>query len=178
LENNFNRGKRKIVVLICDACGKENRIREINLDRKEIRAIENNNGCYCSKCSNQHRQKGISYDILAGEFFTVYPKIFDIEELKEIREGQKRAKEILERGLRQAEIDKTLPMKRDLFMKLLYHLDDYLPKYQCDNTFKETKRFLGKHDIEQDMLIRWFKQNGAYCDCEVLFNIPAVLGLQ
>ena len=99
-----NKGKtRKIIVLKCDTCGKENRIRELNVNRKEIEAINNNDGCYCSKCRPMDR-KGFTYSILAGEFFTVYPNVISLKEFQERQEGVNRAKEILKRGIQQIEI--------------------------------------------------------------------------
>ena len=91
---------KKIVILKCDSCGKENRIRERNLYKKELEVVNSNNGCYCSKCRSIDK-KGFSYSIFAGEFFTIYPKVIPLEEYQERQEGAERAKEILRRGLEQ-----------------------------------------------------------------------------
>ena len=96
-----NKGKvKKIVVLKCDSCGKENRIREVNLYQHEVEAANNNNGCYCSKCRPRDR-KGFLYNIFAGECFIVYPKVIPVKEYQERQEGAERAKEILRRALEQ-----------------------------------------------------------------------------
>ena len=101
-----NKGStRKIAVLVCDSCGKENRIREINLERREIEAINDNNGCYCSKCKPKDR-KGFAYSIFPGEFYTVYPKVIPIKEFEEWQEGVKRANDILKRAMEQFEREK------------------------------------------------------------------------
>ena len=102
-ENNEarNKGKaRRIAVLKCDSCGKENRIRESYLYHNELDAVNNNTGCYCSKCDFSDR-KGFSYTILAGEYFTVFPKVISMKEYQELQEGVERAKEILRHGLEQ-----------------------------------------------------------------------------
>jgi len=108
-EKNRHKG-RKIAVLKCDVCGKENRIREINLYQKEIDAINNNNGCYCSKCGRSIDRKGFSYMIMAGEFFTVYPKVISMREYQERQEGAARAADILRRGLAQQNEAKILEL--------------------------------------------------------------------
>ena len=101
-----NDGKiRKIVVLKCDSCGKENRIRESNLYQNQIDAINNNNGCYCSKCHPQGR-KDFSLMIFPGEFYVVYPKVVSLQEFQERQEGVKRAKDILRRGILQLDKQK------------------------------------------------------------------------
>ena len=97
-ESKSNR--KNVIVLKCNSCGKESRIRYINLYQNQIEAIENNNGCYCSKCRPKGR-KGLAHMISAGDLFTVYPKVITLEELKEHQEGVNRAKDILERGLQQ-----------------------------------------------------------------------------
>ena len=98
-----NKGNvKKIIVLKCDSCGKEGRIREKNLYQKEIDAINRNNGIYCSKCRSIGRVE-ISYLILAGDSFTVYPKVVELEEWQRLQEGIERAKEILRRGLEEIE---------------------------------------------------------------------------
>ncbi|MDQ2087711.1 hypothetical protein RBH29_14875 [Herbivorax sp. ANBcel31] len=91
--------KKNIMVVKCDNCGKENRIKKNNLREKAIEAINNNVGCYCSKCSsiNRNEKQKFSYEIMIGEPFTVYPKKVDVEHIK----GVNRAKNILERGLQQ-----------------------------------------------------------------------------
>jgi hypothetical protein len=96
-----NKGKiRKIVALRCDLCGKESHIKEVNLYKEELDAINSNNGCYCSKCRLRGR-KGFSYSISAGDSFIVYPKVISMREFQERQEGVARAKEMLRRGLEQ-----------------------------------------------------------------------------
>ena len=97
-----NKGKvKKIVILKCDICGKESRIKEINLYQKEIDAARSNNGCYCSKCSLNNKRSGFSYTIHAGDLYHIYPKIIPLKEYQEMQESVNRAKEILKRGLAQ-----------------------------------------------------------------------------
>ena len=98
-----NKGKgRRTIILKCDLCGKEKGMREVNLYQKEIDAINDNNGCYCSKCLPRDR-KGFTVTIFPGEFFYIYPKVIPLKEFEEWQEGVARAKEILRRGLEQSE---------------------------------------------------------------------------
>ena len=84
-----------IIILTCDICKKQNRIRRSNLYKEQINAVLNNNGTYCQKCKSRHTGKGIRYVIFASECFTIYPNVVSIEDLK----GAKHAKEIMQRGL-------------------------------------------------------------------------------
>jgi hypothetical protein len=45
-------------------------------------------------------------------------------------------------------------------------------EFRCDTTFKMTKEILESMDgIDIDKSIKYFNDNGAYCDCEILMNI-------
>lgn len=90
--------RKNIVIFKCDICGKENKIRKSYLSKEEIQSVQDNEGCFCSKCSLMHKQEKYALCILIGEIFTVYPKVIDIFQYKERQVGRKRAKEILEEG--------------------------------------------------------------------------------
>lgn len=47
---------------------------------------------------------------------------------------------------------------------------------QCDHSLKYTQQYLNQRSLSQDLIIPWLKQNGGYCDCEVLFNVQSKLG--
>lgn len=83
------------------------------------------------------------------------------KELKD--EWKKKQQEIFE---------KSLPMSREQFQKLFDYLDYIAQEKECDNTLRFTKRFLIENVGENgDAVIKWLNNNGAYCDCEILFNI-------
>ena len=88
-------------VIKCDACGKEHRKRPANMSEGELAALNDNYGCYCSKCSLANKKNQPAVVILAGDMYTVYPKVVDLEHLQ----GIKRARYILERSKRQLRLD-------------------------------------------------------------------------
>ncbi|MEA1974407.1 MAG: hypothetical protein U9N10_02470 [Bacillota bacterium] len=49
--------KKKIVIVRCDDCGKENRIKESDLSQESIQDLKDNYGCYCSKCFQNHNNE-------------------------------------------------------------------------------------------------------------------------
>lgn len=68
--------------------------------------------------------------------------------------------------------ERSLPMSRDLFKKLFDYLNLMTKGKENDNTLRFTKRFLIENVGENgDAVIKWLNYNGAYCDCEILFNI-------
>lgn len=70
------------------------------------------------------------------------------------------------------EFEKKLPMPRINFQDLFNYLDEKLSEVECDDTFKITEEFLNNNDIKDLIKIQnWLKENGGYCDCEVLYNI-------
>ena len=70
------------------------------------------------------------------------------------------------------EFEKNLPMPRIKFQNLFNYLDEKLSEAECDNTFRITEDFLNNHNIKDlNKIENWLKENGGYCDCEVLNNI-------
>lgn len=41
----------------------------------------------------------------------------------------------------------------------------------CDHTLRQTKRFLRMRNLPVGLVVEWMQLSGAYCDCEVYFNI-------
>ena len=82
------------VILKCDSCGKESRIRRSYLSDEQFEAVESNIGCFCSKCNRNKNLRGYSITISAGDLYTIYLKVISISHIKAV----KRAKEIAERG--------------------------------------------------------------------------------
>lgn len=69
------------------------------------------------------------------------------------------------------EFEKSLPMNREIFEQLFEYLDKKLNNEKCLHNLSLTKEFLIQNNILQDNVINWLKENGGYCDCEVLYNI-------
>ena len=163
--------RKNIVIIKCDNCGKENRIRESYLSRDIISALNDNFGCYCSKCKPQKKhQYGISF--LAGEMFTIYPKVIPLNHVKDT----KRAKEILHQGLIQIEfenlIKKTGIINPNVKLTDLFtFLDAQLSIRGCNNKLEITSEFLNANNIPAEPILNWLRSKGGYCDCEVILNV-------
>ncbi|MEA5667929.1 MAG: DUF2695 domain-containing protein [Stenotrophomonas sp.] len=57
---------------------------------------------------------------------------------------------------------------RDIFD----HLDrTSMTGYECDHTFALTSTFLQKNNLPVEATLEWLGENGAGCDCEVIFNV-------
>ncbi|MCX8524289.1 DUF2695 domain-containing protein [Chryseobacterium formosus] len=72
----------------------------------------------------------------------------------------------------QIEFEKSLPISKELFQNLFDFLDEGLEKNGCDDGLKLTKQFLEANQIQNiDEVENWLKENGGFCDCEVLYNV-------
>jgi hypothetical protein len=59
---------------------------------------------------------------------------------------------------------------RDLFE----HLDrTAMTGHECDHSFSLTRDFLTKRSLPVEPMLKWLGENGAGCDCEVMFNTAA-----
>lgn len=67
--------------------------------------------------------------------------------------------------------EKSLPMSKNLFVDLFDYLDENLEENGCQHDFTLTLSFLEDNNCDVDTVIEWLLENGAGCDCEVLFNI-------
>ena len=55
---------------------------------------------------------------------------------------------------------------------LFEHLDRISATgYQCNHTFTQTTRFLMSCGVGVEPMLVWLGENGAGCDCEVVFNV-------
>ncbi len=62
----------------------------------------------------------------------------------------------------------TYEQLRDLFE----HLDrTSATGYECDHRFTLTRAFLAGRGLAVEPMIAWLGENGAGCDCEVMFNV-------
>lgn len=68
--------------------------------------------------------------------------------------------------------EQSLPISRELFQNLFDFLDEVLEKNICDDSLKLTKQFLESQNIQNiEEVEKWLKENGGFCDCEVLYNV-------
>lgn len=68
--------------------------------------------------------------------------------------------------------EKSLPISKTQFQELFDFLDSKLGDAGCDDTLKFCNEFFAKNSIANfEEVIGWLKENGGFCDCEVLANI-------
>ncbi|MCI3938951.1 DUF2695 domain-containing protein [Chryseobacterium aahli] len=79
-------------------------------------------------------------------------------------------KELQEKA--QIEFEKSLPISHKIFQSLFDFLDEKLEENDCDDSLKMSKQFLETNHITNiEEVENWLKQNGGFCDCEVLYNV-------
>lgn len=88
----------------------------------------------------------------------------------EEKDRQKQLKAELKRKEKENFLN-TLPMSTDRFTELFNYLDEQLQQEGCDDTLSLTESYLGEQDIEHERVVSWLRENGGYCDCEVLANV-------
>lgn len=70
------------------------------------------------------------------------------------------------------EFEKSLPVSREIFQNLFDFLDEKLEEHDCDDSLTLTKQFLEtSHVTNTEVVENWLKENGGFCDCEVLYNV-------
>jgi len=67
------------------------------------------------------------------------------------------------------------PLSRADLKALFDYLDRPNPD-PCTHTFKETTAFLNNRKLPIEATLKWLQFNGAFCDCEVIFNTDAEWG--
>lgn len=72
----------------------------------------------------------------------------------------------------QKQFEESLPMAEKLFPKLFDYIDNQLDKKACNHTLKNTQIFCKTHKLSnENEIIQWLNNNGAGCDCEVIYNV-------
>ena len=61
--------------------------------------------------------------------------------------------------------------------ELTTFVDNKLNKSECDHSLKWTIKWANNHQINKDDLIDVLDGCGAYCDCEIVLNLPATIDL-
>jgi malonyl CoA-acyl carrier protein transacylase len=71
----------------------------------------------------------------------------------------------------QEEFENSLPTDSEIFEKLFDYLDEELEN-GCNHTLHLTETFLTSEKVNNvDEIKGWLRDNGGFCDCEVLANI-------
>jgi hypothetical protein len=71
--------------------------------------------------------------------------------------------------------DDPPPISYDELRSLFEHLDcSAMAGRECDHTYSLTTGFLNKKSLPVDLMLKWLGENGAGCDCEVMFNVAQV----
>ncbi len=91
----------------------------------------------------------------------------EIERRKQIK------KELREKA--KFEFENSLPTPREIFTRLFDFLDQKLGKNDCDDTLNLTNQFLNENQVKNiEEIKNWLRENGGYCDCEVLNNVEEI----
>lgn len=70
------------------------------------------------------------------------------------------------------EFENSLPTSRENFKALFDYLDEQLTGNGCDHSLNHSIRFLQSLNLDNiESITGWLKENGGYCDCEVLANL-------
>ena len=69
-----------------------------------------------------------------------------------------------------AKEEATLPVNRVQLVALFDHLDIALVD-GCDHSLRLTTEFLNSRGLPVATVIPWLRDQGGYCDCEVLANV-------
>jgi len=86
-------------------------------------------------------------------------------------EKEKR-KELLNRFKKEEEnkfLD-SLPIDKQKFQELFHFLDQEL-EAGCNHDLRLTEKYLNSNNLPINKTLDWLRENGGYCDCEVLFNV-------
>ena len=90
---------------------------------------------------------------------------------KQQKKALKQAARLMERrSLRDA-----LPIPIENLVALLDHLDVRLPQAGCDHSHRLTQAWCATNGIDSDAIIEWARENGGYCDCEILANTEDII---
>lgn len=63
----------------------------------------------------------------------------------------------------------SIPMPQQDLRDLFDHLDELCAS--CDHTLRYTMAFLKQRGLNAECIVTWLRDNGGYCDCEVIANV-------
>ncbi|MXR68181.1 DUF2695 domain-containing protein [Shewanella sp. JBTF-M18] len=64
-----------------------------------------------------------------------------------------------------------MPLSLAELGELFDHLDETLEQEGCDHSPRITQLFLSQKGLDPDQVLPWLKEQGGYCDCEILANV-------
>lgn len=73
--------------------------------------------------------------------------------------------------IQKEQFEDSLPMEKHLFYELFDYLNDKSETKECNHDFFLTNKFLKDKNIERERVLEFLQENGAGCDCEVIFNV-------
>ncbi len=68
----------------------------------------------------------------------------------------------------------SLPLPGADLFALFDHLDEAAA--DCDHTLRQTEAFLRGRGLEPERVTPWLREQGGFCDCEVLANLEDTVG--
>ena len=69
-------------------------------------------------------------------------------------------------------VEDSPPVPLSSLRDLFWHLDrTSMTGYECDHSFALTSTFLQKNNLPVEGMLAWLGENGAGCDCEIIFNV-------
>jgi hypothetical protein len=75
-----------------------------------------------------------------------------------------------------AKAEVALPAPKEVLLELFAVLDERLATTPCDHSLRLTTAWADKAGIDRDKLAHWARENGGFCDCEVLANVEDTSG--
>ena len=72
-------------------------------------------------------------------------------------------------------LEAGMPLPKDGLLDLFAYLDRRIHA-GCDHTLRQTQQFLRTRDFDASSVLPWLRQNGGFCDCEVLINVADKYG--
>ena len=88
---------------------------------------------------------------------------------KEEKDRRKAIRDALKRNGRK-DAEAKLPLPTPEMKQLFGWVDAKLQDEGCDHTLRHSVSFLRVRGVAEDGVIAWLKEEGGYCDCEVIAN--------
>lgn len=79
---------------------------------------------------------------------------------------QKNAWKLQQRNLAQD----AFPIPDSLLESMFEAIDAKVEAVGCDHTLRFTESWIAENDQPKEAIVLWLRENGGFCDCEVLAN--------
>lgn len=92
--------------------------------------------------------------------------------------SEKERRNSIKRDLKKKELEtilNALPISLSILQDLFDRLDSKLSENPCDNTLLFALEFIDEYKLPEKELVEWLRENGGYCDCEVLANVDGTI---